>query len=91
LSLLIVHPTRRGCHAFPNLFSNYHRVLSLCHSETDLGEELQIQNVFTNVSKGVVAKKDELKECFGTEDLQKVLLEVTACCYATVPAPRCLT
>lgn len=37
---------------------------------------VQIDNVFTNVSKGAVAPSDDLQKAFGTTDVQKVLLEV---------------
>lgn len=45
-------------------------------AQTDLTEVIQIDNVFTNVSKGAVAPADDLQKAFGTTDLQKVLLEV---------------
>jgi len=45
-------------------------------TETDLDEVLQTVNVFTNVSKGAVAKKEDLIECFGHDDLQKVCTEI---------------
>jgi len=44
--------------------------------ETDLDEVLQSHSVFTNVSKGVIAKKDELKKCFGTENVDEVVLKI---------------
>jgi len=44
--------------------------------ETDLGEVLQSRNVFINVSKGVVAKKDELKKCFNTENVDEIILQI---------------
>ncbi|EYB91297.1 hypothetical protein Y032_0207g2014 [Ancylostoma ceylanicum] len=37
-------------------------------SEKDIDEVLQTQTVFSNVSKGQLAKKDELVAAFGTED-----------------------
>jgi ribosome maturation protein SDO1 len=45
--------------------------------ETDLDEVLQIHNVFLNVSKGQVASKDDLNKCFKTDDLDKVIQEVS--------------
>lgn len=45
-------------------------------NEEDLDEVLQTENVFTNVSKGVLAKTKDLKDCFKTEDKQKILLEI---------------
>lgn len=48
----------------------------LIFREKDLDEVLQTQTVFTNVSKGQVAKKEELLKCFQTDDQTKVCLEV---------------
>jgi ribosome maturation protein SDO1 len=44
--------------------------------ETDLDEVLQIEEVFTNVSKGEVSKKEDIKKCFNTDDKMKVIKEV---------------
>ncbi|KAI9208657.1 SBDS protein C-terminal domain-containing protein [Polychytrium aggregatum] len=44
--------------------------------ETDLDEVIQIQNVFTNVSKGQVAAKEDLTKAFKTEDLDAIILEI---------------
>jgi len=41
--------------------------------EADLSEVLQVQTVFTNVSKGVAAKKDELAAAFGTRDTAAII------------------
>lgn len=45
-------------------------------SETDIDEVMQTVNVFTNVSKGAVAKKDDLIKCFGHEDIKKICIEI---------------
>lgn len=45
-------------------------------SEKDLGEVMQIDNVFLNVSKGQAANKDDLMKCFKTEDRNAIILEV---------------
>jgi ribosome maturation protein SDO1 len=45
-------------------------------SETDLSEVLQIEQVFTNVTKGQVAKKDDWEKAFGTDNVDKVIEEV---------------
>jgi len=45
-------------------------------SETDLSEILQIEQVFTNVPKGQVAKKEDWEKAFGTEDMGKAIEEV---------------
>lgn len=41
--------------------------------EKDLDEVLQIHNVFLNVSKGIVASKKDLKNCFDEEDDDKII------------------
>ncbi|XP_051521668.1 ribosome maturation protein SBDS-like isoform X3 [Myxocyprinus asiaticus] len=44
-------------------------------AEKDLDEVLQTNTVFVNVSKGQVAKKDDLK-AFGTEDLTEICKQI---------------
>lgn len=45
--------------------------------ETSLDEVLQIESIFSNVSKGQLANKDDLKKAFGDpEDKQKILREI---------------
>ncbi|XP_064122963.1 ribosome maturation protein SBDS-like [Macrobrachium nipponense] len=44
--------------------------------EKDLDEVLQSEAVFTNVSKGQVAKKEELMKSFGSDDQKKICLEI---------------
>lgn len=44
--------------------------------EKDLDEVLQIHQVFTNVSKGLVAPKDDLQKCFGTTELDPIIEEI---------------
>ncbi|WBW74545.1 SBDS family ribosome assembly protein Sdo1 [Schizosaccharomyces osmophilus] len=44
--------------------------------ETDLDEVLQIHNVFSNVSKGHVSSKNDLKSAFGTDDVDAIILEI---------------
>lgn len=41
-------------------------------SEQDLDEVLQTHTVFTNVSKGTVAKREDLQRVFGTEDQTEI-------------------
>lgn len=45
-------------------------------TETDLDEVMQTVNVFTNVSKGAVAKKEDLTKCFGHCDIEKICKEI---------------
>lgn len=51
---------------------------SLVFSEKDIDEVLQTQSVFTNVSKGQLAKRDELIEAFGTES-QLEICKLVSC------------
>lgn len=47
----------------------------LCR-EKDLDEVLQSQTVYSNVSKGVLAKSKDLIKAFGMDDQSKICLEV---------------
>ena len=44
--------------------------------DTDIDDVLQSHSVFSNVSKGQLAKKEDLIEVFGTENQTKICLEV---------------
>lgn len=44
--------------------------------ETNLDDVLQISNVFVNVSKGEVAKSQDLQKAFGTVERDDVVKEV---------------
>jgi ribosome maturation protein SDO1 len=44
--------------------------------DTNLDDVLQSYSIFMNVSKGQVAKKEDLVKAFGTEDETKICLEV---------------
>lgn len=46
--------------------------------EKDIDEVLQTHAVFTNVSKGQVAKTDDIKRVFGTESHEEVCLQILA-------------
>ncbi|XP_054155469.1 ribosome maturation protein SBDS-like [Oppia nitens] len=46
--------------------------------EKDIDEVLQTPMVFTNVSKGQTAKKEDLLKAFGTDDHMKACLEILA-------------
>jgi ribosome maturation protein SDO1 len=41
---------------------------------------LQLHTVYTNVSKGAIAKSEDLLKVFGTEDHEHVCLEVFVLC-----------
>lgn len=45
-------------------------------TETDLDEVVQIENVFTNVSKGAVVPQDDLKKAFGSTNIQEIVKEI---------------
>ena len=47
-------------------------------AQKDLSEVLQASTVFTNVSKGVSARKDEMQRAFGTADVDAVVREILA-------------
>ncbi|KAF9454933.1 Shwachman-Bodian-diamond syndrome protein [Macrolepiota fuliginosa MF-IS2] len=44
--------------------------------ETSLDDVLQISNVFTNVSKGEVAKSNDFQKAFGTTNVDKIVAEI---------------
>ncbi|RWS23591.1 ribosome maturation protein SBDS-like protein, partial [Leptotrombidium deliense] len=44
--------------------------------EKDIDEVLQTHTVFMNVSKGQVAKKEDLLKCFGTDDQKAICLQI---------------
>ncbi|CAL5444370.1 unnamed protein product [Camellia sinensis] len=46
------------------------------HTENDLDEVLQSQTVYSNVSKGVLAKSKDLVTAFGTDDQTNICLEI---------------
>ncbi|XP_046548747.1 ribosome maturation protein SBDS-like [Haliotis rubra] len=46
--------------------------------ETDIDEVLQTHTVFTNVSKGEVAKTDDLKKIFGIDNHSEICLQILA-------------
>lgn len=54
----------------------YFQISNNHFSEKDLDEVLQIPQVFFNVSKGQVAPQEDLKQAFGTTDVDKVIMEI---------------
>lgn len=46
------------------------------HREKDIDEVLQTHAVFTNVSKGQVAKNEDLTRAFGTTDQTEICVQV---------------
>ena len=53
----------------------------LGNREKDLDEVLQSHTVYSNVSKGVLAKSKDLVAAFGTDDQTKICLEVCKCAF----------
>ncbi|POY71616.1 hypothetical protein BMF94_5309 [Rhodotorula taiwanensis] len=45
-------------------------------AQTDLSEVIQIESVFTNVSKGAVASSDDLQKAFGASDVTEVMMQI---------------
>ena len=50
--------------------------MSSVFSEKDIDEVLQTHAVFVNVSKGQVAKAEDMKKAFGTDDQAEICLQV---------------
>jgi hypothetical protein len=57
-----------------HLMHSHH--ISSTFSEKDLDEVLQTTTIFTNVSKGILAKEKDLMEAFGTTDEKAICLEI---------------
>ncbi len=49
----------------------------LCR-EKDLDEVLQATTVFSNVSKGLLAKREDILDVFGTDAEEKVCIKILA-------------
>lgn len=45
-------------------------------NEEDIDEVIQTENIFANVSKGVLAKSKDLKDCFKTDDRTNILHQI---------------
>jgi len=52
-------------------------ILICVNRETDIDEVLQTDVVFVNVSKGQVAKADDLRHAFATDNQKDICLQVT--------------
>ena len=61
------------------------------HRERDIDEVLQTHAVFINVSKGQVAKKEDLMAAFGTDDQTEICKTVSVQLMPTwlPPCPPC--
>ena len=49
-----------------------------CCRETDIDEVLQTHSIFTNVSKGLVARKEDLADAFGDMKEADIILQARA-------------
>src|SRR5690554_7779840 len=75
-SVSVCFPTSNYC-CIPQATDTKTYTWNLSGSEKDLGEVMQIDNVFLNVSKGQAANKEDLLKCFKTVDRNAIILEVT--------------
>jgi ribosome maturation protein SDO1 len=57
--------------AYKNTVKNWRNGL-----ETDLDEVLQSTTVFSNVSKGILAKREDMIQVFGTDDEEKICIKI---------------
>ncbi len=57
--------------AYKNTVQNWRNGL-----ETDLDEVLQSTTVFSNVSKGILAKREDMIQVFGTDDEEKICVKI---------------
>lgn len=52
-------------------------MINFWNREKDVDEVLQSHTVYSNVSKGILAKSKDLIAAFGTDDQTKICLEVS--------------
>lgn len=55
---------------------NLTMALSSAFRESNIDDVLQISNIFVNVSKGEVAKANDLEKAFGTSNTNDIVKEV---------------
>lgn len=58
------------------IFSTNYRLAMCSGAQKDLSEVIQIDNVFSNVSKGAVSPSVDLSAAFGTTDIPTIILEI---------------
>ena len=51
--------------------------MTCVYRETDIDEVLQTDVVFVNVSKGQVARADDLRKAFATDNQKEICLQAT--------------
>lgn len=66
------------------------KLLVFSSREKDLDEVLQTSSVFVNVSKGQVAKKDDLTKAFGTDDLTEICKQVRHVFFLPTSCSHCI-
>lgn len=59
-------------------------LITYASSEQDLDEVLQTHTVFTNVSKGTVAKREDLQRVFGTDDQTEICKLVSGAIHYSI-------
>lgn len=64
------------CHREQMRVTSHDSTFVFFSREKDLDEVLQTNSIFVNVSKGQVAKKDDLNNAFGTDDLTEICKQV---------------
>lgn len=67
----------------------YHCLCIPTNREKDIDEVLQSHSVFVNVSKGQMAKKEDIQRAFGTDDGTEVCKQVREVTAATLPSMHC--
>ncbi len=55
-----------------------HGIPAAFYREKDLDEVLQTTTIFNNVSKGILAKREDLVDVFGTDDEEKICIRILA-------------
>ena len=55
---------------------NFNMNLNTAFRESNIDDVLQISNIFVNVSKGEVAKANDLEKAFGTSNTNDIVKEV---------------
>lgn len=58
------------------LLTNFDMMFRSASREPNIDDVLQISNIFVNVSKGEVAKANDLEKAFGTSKISDIVKEV---------------
>ena len=71
---MICHTAKIGEYSSKSGKQNFHAAVASGCREKELDDVLQTTAVFSNVSKGVLAKHEDLIDVFGTEDEEKICI-----------------